>query len=101
MSGAMRVPLAVRGQEAVVGLLGRLPERFRAMLAGPEVVVDGVSLAPDARLLVRSQGRKRSALVMDDSPQLSRGAGAQRPRAAGRPAAVGRGGGIRTEAARC
>ncbi len=72
MSEAMRVPLAVRGQEGVVGLLGRLPDRLRAVLAGPEVVIDGVSLAPEARLLIRAQGRKRSALVVDDSPEVSR-----------------------------
>lgn len=70
----MGVPLAVRGQEAMVGLLGKLPDRVRAVLAGPEVVVDGVSLALDARLLIRSQGRKKSVLVVDDSPEVSRAA---------------------------
>jgi acetyl esterase len=74
VSDVMRVPPAIRGQEAMVGLLGRLPDGLRARLAGPEVVVDGVRLAVDARLLIRSQGRKRSVLVVDDSPELSRAA---------------------------
>jgi acetyl esterase len=72
VSDVMRVPPAVRAQEVVVALLGRLPDRFRAALAGPEVMVDGVSLALDARLLIHSQSRKRSVLVVDDSPEVSR-----------------------------
>jgi acetyl esterase len=58
----------------VVALLGRLPDRLRAALAGPEIMVDGVRLALDARLLIRSLGRRKSVLVVDDSPELSRAA---------------------------
>ncbi|WP_413804830.1 alpha/beta hydrolase [Streptomyces sp. OE57] len=83
-----RVPVAVRAQEFAVGLLGRLPARVRAVMAGPEVVVDGARLAVDARLLIRALGGKRSALVVDDSPELSRAAlerGAPMLRAGRRP----------------
>ncbi|MFD9701791.1 alpha/beta hydrolase [Lentzea sp. NPDC059081] len=66
------VPLAVRVQETVVGVLGRLPASVRARMAGPEVVVDGASLAVDARLLIKSLAGRKSALVVDDSPEVSR-----------------------------
>ncbi|GHH39220.1 alpha/beta hydrolase [Lentzea cavernae] len=74
MPNAKRVPPQVRVQEAVVALLGRLPDSVRTRMAGPEIVVDGASLAVDARLLIRSLGADKSALVVDGSPALSRAA---------------------------
>ncbi|PRY41325.1 alpha/beta hydrolase [Umezawaea tangerina] len=74
MASTPRVPLSVRAQGAVVGLLGRLPAAVRARMAGPEIVVDDARLAVDARLLIRSLGAGKSALVVDDSPELSRAA---------------------------
>jgi acetyl esterase len=68
-----KIPVPVRVQAAVVGLLARAPDRLRRTLAGPEVVVDGQRLAVDARLLTR-QARGRSVLVVDDSPDASRAA---------------------------
>ncbi|MFI0728849.1 alpha/beta hydrolase [Streptomyces sp. NPDC021225] len=68
------VPMGVRAQEVMVGLLGRLPDRVRSALAGPEITVDGEALAVDARLLIRSLGDKESALVVEDSPEVSRAA---------------------------
>jgi acetyl esterase len=78
MPNATRVPLSVRAQEAAVGLLSRLPAAVRARMAGPEVVVDDARLAVDARLLIRSLGARKSALVVDDSRVLSRAALARR-----------------------
>ncbi|MFD4644456.1 alpha/beta hydrolase [Lentzea sp. NPDC058436] len=74
MSKATAVPLSVRAQEVVVGVLARLPASLRARMAGREVVEDGAALAVDARLLIRSLGGRKSALVVGDSPELSRAA---------------------------
>ncbi|MFC9428853.1 alpha/beta hydrolase [Streptomyces sp. NPDC056987] len=74
MASDLPVPIGVRAQEVMVGLLGRLPGRVRSAMAGPEIVVDGETLAVDARLLIRSLGDKESALVVEDSPELSRAA---------------------------
>ncbi|MCQ8828142.1 alpha/beta hydrolase [Streptomyces malaysiensis] len=68
------MPIGVRAQEVMVRLLGRLPDRVRSALAGPEIIVDGEALAVDARLLIRSLGDKQSALVVEGSPELSRAA---------------------------
>ncbi|MEU5031929.1 hypothetical protein [Streptomyces milbemycinicus] len=67
------MPIGVRAQEVMVGLLGLLPGRVRSALAGPEVIVDGETLAVDARLLIRSLGGKaRHGLECHGRPGVPR-----------------------------
>jgi acetyl esterase len=72
MVQAQRVPASVRAQELVVAVLARAPGWLRKRLAGPDVVVEGQSLAADARMLIRSQRGTESVLVIDGSPTISR-----------------------------
>ena len=55
-----------RLQARIGPLIGWLPERIQRRLAGPPVVVDGATLAPDMQILLKLLERRGG--IMDESP---------------------------------